>query len=213
MRTIYGMKNREVDGQILARLLSNAQSKFLTLDGLRAYRQPGNIDFMQGQKMEEHPRIAVFTGDLSYSVRKGLVTIDDALPGLSWLEVIHSPHKSPRQLLKNQWLNLHRNGWRWIPYQAGDILHRLWPGKISNSVQGTPGADYNMSAVMSRPNFRVEYVDDLHGDASLALVNDFQPYLGLSLAAPILRRSLFAIPAQGTLNLHKGRVPDYRGVC
>jgi len=34
----------------------------------------------------------------------------------------------------------------------------------------------------------------------------------MSLAAPILKASLFQIPRLGTLNLHKGKLPDYRGM-
>jgi len=43
-------------------------------------------------------------------------------------------------------------------------------------------------------------------------VQAFGADLGLSLAAPILKRTLFSSPRLGTLNLHKGRVPDYRGM-
>ena len=38
------------------------------------------------------------------------------------------------------------------------------------------------------------------------------PDLGIALGAPILREPLFSIPRLGTINLHKGRVPEYRGM-
>ena len=34
----------------------------------------------------------------------------------TWLVLLHTPAKTLRQVLRNQWLNLSRNGWRWIPY-------------------------------------------------------------------------------------------------
>jgi methionyl-tRNA formyltransferase len=43
-------------------------------------------------------------------------------------------------------------------------------------------------------------------------IRDFAPDLGLSLAASILKESLFSIPHLLTLNLHKGRLPGYRGM-
>jgi peptidoglycan/xylan/chitin deacetylase (PgdA/CDA1 family) len=43
-------------------------------------------------------------------------------------------------------------------------------------------------------------------------VRDFEPDLGISLAAPILKRALFELPRLGTLNLHKGKLPEFRGM-
>lgn len=158
-------------------------------------------------------KIAVFTGSLSYSVRKGIAEIDKALPGLDWLIVEHAPRKRPAQLLKNQWRNFKRNGWRWIPYQAGDVLRRLVPaGAARAAAAARPGAEFSSGALRARPNFRFLSVEDIHADSTLAAVRDFEPDLGLSLAAPILRPSLFKLPQHGTLNLHKGKVPDYRGM-
>jgi peptidoglycan/xylan/chitin deacetylase (PgdA/CDA1 family) len=55
-------------------------------------------------------------------------------------------------------------------------------------------------------------VNDIHASSSIAAVSDFAPDLGLSLAAPILRRPLFSLPRLGTINLHKGKLPEFRGM-
>ena len=162
--------------------------------------------------MDRQKKIVVFTGNPAYSVRKGVVEIDLAVPGLSWLIILHQPRKTPRQLLKNQWRNLRRNGWRWIPYQAEDIWHRLATHKAANPAPPFPGSEFTLSAVESRANMRLVRVTDIHAQGTLDMVKAFEPDLGLSLAAPILRRSLFLIPKLGTINLHKGKVPDYRGM-
>ncbi|MBS0446969.1 MAG: polysaccharide deacetylase family protein [Proteobacteria bacterium] len=153
-------------------------------------------------------RIVVYTADLSsHAVARGIAEIDDALPGLEWLVVVHAPKKPLPVLLRNQRLNLKRNGWRWIPYQFNDALQRLRspgsPRRHRSSIA---------AALSARPNVRVEHVADIHAESTLARVRAFGADLGLSLAAPILRRSLFALPRLGTLNLHKGRLPDYRGM-
>jgi hypothetical protein len=54
-------------------------------------------------------------------------------------------------------------------------------------------------------------VPDLHAPAILDRVRAWQPDLGAVYGAPILRPSLFGIPALGTYGIHHGRVPDYRG--
>lgn len=158
-------------------------------------------------------RIVVFTGNLSYSVRRGIAEIDNALPGLSWLIVEHAPRKRPAQLLQSQWRNFRRNGWRWIPYQTADIMRRLAPVKGgSNTAVTLPGATFTASALRARSNVQYLNVADIHAETTLATVRGFAPDLGLSLAAPILRPPLFTLPRYGTLNLHKGKVPDYRGM-
>lgn len=170
-------------------------------------------------------RVVVFTGNLSYSVRKGIVEIDEATGDLEWLVVLHAPRKTPLGLLRSQWLNLKRNGWRWIPYQLAEVWQRvrvrlrrpttagISPADVrAPSTVAPPGGLYELDALRSRPNLRLLRTEDLHGDDVLAAVRDFAPDLGLSIAAPILRKPLFELPRLGTINLHKGRVPDYRGM-
>jgi methionyl-tRNA formyltransferase len=52
---------------------------------------------------------------------------------------------------------------------------------------------------------------DLHAPECLERLRALQPDLGIVFACYRLRRSLFAIPRLGTLNLHLGKAPDFRG--
>lgn len=162
--------------------------------------------------MPDPQRIVVFTSNLSHAVCKGIVEIDRAVEGLSWLVLWHTPRKTPRQLLRSQWMNLRRNGWRWIPYQAADLWQRVFPPAVLPAPDTAPGADYESAALRQRPNLRLLKLADLQSPEALEAVRAFAPDLGLSIAAPILRPPLFALPRLGTINLHKGRVPDYRGM-
>ena len=162
--------------------------------------------------MMDRNRIVVFTGDLSFSVRKGIVTVDRTIDGLSWLVLVNTPGMSVHQLLKNQWRNFRRNGWRWIPYQAADIWRRLSARDPAADGATTPGHEFSQSALQARPGVRVLRVQDLHSPAAIEAVKAFDPHLGVALAAPILRRTLFSVPKAGTINLHKGKVPAYRGM-
>jgi methionyl-tRNA formyltransferase len=58
---------------------------------------------------------------------------------------------------------------------------------------------------------RTEVVADIHAPDVIARVRRLAPDLGLIYGAPILRPELFTIPTHGTLGIHHGRVPDYRG--
>ena len=54
-------------------------------------------------------------------------------------------------------------------------------------------------------------VPDVHAPEVLAQVRAAAPDLGVIYGAPILEPALFEIPALGTLGIHHGRVPQYRG--
>ncbi len=52
---------------------------------------------------------------------------------------------------------------------------------------------------------------DLHAPECLAHLRSLRPDLGLVFACYLLRRTLFALPRLGTLNLHLGKPPEFRG--
>lgn len=52
---------------------------------------------------------------------------------------------------------------------------------------------------------------DLHDEASLAFVRGLDADMGLIYGTRILKPSLFTIPKRGSINIHKHKVPDYRG--
>jgi len=166
-----------------------------------------------GAAGQPNRRIVVFTGDLSFQVRKGIVLVDRSTSDLSWLVLVHAPRKRPAQLVRSQWLNLRRNRWRWIPHVLAELWRRVFSGAAApDGAQALPGGEFSSAALASQGNVRIVRVDDIHAPESIGLVRDFAPRLGLALGSPILRRPLFALPEAGTLNLHKGRVPDYRGM-
>jgi peptidoglycan/xylan/chitin deacetylase (PgdA/CDA1 family) len=157
-------------------------------------------------------RIVVFTGAFDYTVRKGIVAIDDAIPELTWLVLLQRPARTLRQLLHNQAVNFRRNGWRWIPYQLADLWRRTTSQRSRRDSRSGPGSRYSERVAQERPNLRLLRVSDVHAPGSIAAVREFAPDLGLSLAAPILRRALFSLPRLGTINLHKGKLPEFRGM-
>ena len=58
---------------------------------------------------------------------------------------------------------------------------------------------------------RIHFVASLHAQRLLADIAALKPDVGAVYGGPILRPELFEIPAQGTLGIHHGRLPDYRG--
>jgi methionyl-tRNA formyltransferase len=58
---------------------------------------------------------------------------------------------------------------------------------------------------------RIHFVPDLHAGAVLAAVTALSPGVGAVYGGPILKPALFELPAQGTIGIHHGLLPRYRG--
>ena len=58
---------------------------------------------------------------------------------------------------------------------------------------------------------RIHFVTNIHAQQVLEQVKSLEPDLGLIYGSPILKPELFEIPRLGTLGIHHGRVPEYRG--
>ena len=58
---------------------------------------------------------------------------------------------------------------------------------------------------------RIRFVPNIHAQNVLEQVCALNPDLGLIYGSPILKPELFEIPRLGTLGIHHGKVPEYRG--
>lgn len=121
-------------------------------------------------------------------------------PGIGSVMILREnrPRSAPASLRKN----LKWHGPLWIPYRAAMLLIDR-----ARSKHQTPGEPIDLLP------FKIERIEvpSLRDPAVLERVRAWQPHLGLSIGAPILKEELFAIPAAGTVNLHLGKVPEFRG--
>jgi peptidoglycan/xylan/chitin deacetylase (PgdA/CDA1 family) len=159
-------------------------------------------------------RFAVFTSKPNFSVLQGIRLLLDELADSECLVMIHAPARPASKLIKNQFRNLKRHGPAWIPYQSAEIIDliadrlRSSPMRSDNGV----GERYRREALKATGRVRFESYTSINGEQAQQALADFDADLGVSLAAPILREGLFAKPRLGTINLHKGKVPEYRGM-
>src|SRR5215475_8648418 len=58
---------------------------------------------------------------------------------------------------------------------------------------------------------RIHSVTNIHNAEVLERVRSLAPDLGLIYGSPILKPELFEIPTLGTLGIHHGKAPEYRG--
>ena len=58
---------------------------------------------------------------------------------------------------------------------------------------------------------RLHFVANIHAAEVIKQVRSLSPDLGLVYGSPILKPALFEIPKDGTLGIHHGKAPEYRG--
>jgi hypothetical protein len=109
-------------------------------------------------------------------------------------------------------------GWR---YRLGDVWRRR--GFLALPVLLLEGLDWLRRFLRNPPEGlrsewrlgramrKVQTVPDIHAPDVLDQVRALAPDIGVIYGAPVLRPELFEIPRLGTLGIHHGRVPDYRG--
>ena len=74
-----------------------------------------------------------------------------------------------------------------------------------------PLSEIQLQRKIARISDRIHCVSDIHAQEVLERVRALGPDLGLIYGGPILRPTLFQIPRLGTLGIHHGKVPEYRG--
>jgi peptidoglycan/xylan/chitin deacetylase (PgdA/CDA1 family)/folate-dependent phosphoribosylglycinamide formyltransferase PurN len=93
------------------------------------------------------------------------------------------------------------------------ILHkalRLAHGVSSQPNSEAPGIEAIQRECEAR-GIGFHVTADFHRKASLAFVRELNADLGVIYGTRILKPKLFEIPVRGSINIHKHKVPDYRG--
>jgi hypothetical protein len=74
-----------------------------------------------------------------------------------------------------------------------------------------PLSEIELNRKLAKISDRIHYVPDIHAEEVIERVRSLKPELGLLYSSPILKPQLFEIPTFGTLGIHHGKVPEYRG--
>ena len=74
-----------------------------------------------------------------------------------------------------------------------------------------PRAELTLQRKLKNIQSRIHFVTNIHAQQVLEQLKSLEPDLGLIYGSPILKPELFEIPKLGTLGIHHGKVPEYRG--
>jgi methionyl-tRNA formyltransferase len=110
------------------------------------------------------------------------------------------------QSLKAVFLDLwKRRSWLAVP------LFVLWVAAKAMRFLLHPREEIALRRKLKKISDRIHFVTDIHAQNTLEQVCALNPDLGLIYGSPILKPELFEIPRRGTLGIHHGKVPEYRG--
>lgn len=159
--------------------------------------------------------ILIFTAKLDFNLRWNVVTLAEKFPNFQFTILLHAPRKQIGRLVLNQLGSLRRHGWRWIPHQSAEIVSLLRTKCFAPpSLQSPdrPGQMFTYEALELHPRIELRTVTSMDSAETQAYVKALAPDLGIALGAPILKEDLYSLPRLGTINVHKGRMPHYRGM-
>ena len=74
-----------------------------------------------------------------------------------------------------------------------------------------PRAEIALRKKLRSISGKIHFVKNIHAPEIIRRVANLHPDLGLIYGSPILKPELFEIPTIGTLGIHHGKVPEYRG--
>ncbi len=160
---------------------------------------------MNRQEAIKRPiRVVVFSSGpvLEPDLKQFLIRLethpDIALQGV----LCRARFEKPRGMIRDVW---RRRGWMAVPLLGLDLLRSMCRWLCH------PHKEIRMRKELSRLNDRIWMVPDVHAETVLRQIRDLKPDLGLVYGSPILKPALFEIPKRGTLGIHHGQVPAYRG--
>ena len=126
-----------------------------------------------------------------------------ALPGIEMAGVFIESKPTPRRsMIEKMKRSIRYDG---VAATAVKFIRRSDP---SNS--DAASIDLTRSAAASN-GIEVTEVDDYHGDGSIEQLNAANADLGVIYGTNIIKESVFSIPKLGSINLHQGLAPFYRG--
>lgn len=103
-----------------------------------------------------------------------------------------------------------RDVWRRRRWLAAPVLAVQLAGLIRRNA-AAPRRERQFRKKISRLSSRIHFVPDIHAAEVLDRIKELSPDLGLVYGSPILKPELFQIPSHGTLGIHHGKMPQYRG--
>jgi peptidoglycan/xylan/chitin deacetylase (PgdA/CDA1 family)/folate-dependent phosphoribosylglycinamide formyltransferase PurN len=170
--------------------------------------------------MERSFRVVIFSGGDPKHILRLVIRIFREVPEAEVCGILCE--RRPSKAFRERTLNFVRKlgQWDFIEYAASRVGNNLWTrgSKIGTRLLhlvhgGGPEARPALDPVQQLESLgcSLRITRDFHSQESLDFVRSLQADLGIVYGTRILKPALFSIPRLGSINIHKRKVPDYRG--
>ena len=163
--------------------------------------------------MNVHKRlkIVLITG-LSNSWIADLVARLKDIPEVEFENVICWQQKQDR--VKKIKKNIKKHGIIYIPWRIMKFINNIVFKKINvffDRILYLPKIEENLFSICSNHGIKIYEINDIHSDEGINLLSSLNCELLVVCGTGILKRTVFELPKIGTINLHQGEVPKYKG--
>ena len=153
---------------------------------------------------DDRVRVVVFCGGpvLQADVKRFICRLEEHQEIEFVAAICQSSGQTLRSILRDLW---RRRRWLAVPLAIVELGRRI------GSLLSHPIATARLNRKVRDVSDRIHFVPDIHASEVLQHVQSLAPDLGLIYGSPILKPDLFEIPRLGTLGIHHGKAPEYRG--
>ena len=168
-------------------------------------------------------RVVFLVGGDTASTR---ATIDAVcrLPGVEPVGVLKDTARPTiARRLRNLKRNLRREGWSYVVHRGLAAAREFTDALVDRVIvsaedvhvllrEAFPERGFSLEDLGRKHRFAIHAAGNLNEAEAIGILRSLQADLGIVLGTRILKPAIFTVPRLGCINLHKGRVPDYRGM-
>ncbi|MGP8270794.1 MAG: formyltransferase family protein [Terracidiphilus sp.] len=173
--------------------------------------------------MESLLKVIFLVGNDNPSTRQSIEAVC-RLPGLEPVGVlVDTEVASFRQRRKNLIRNIRANGWSYPVFRVVRAICTATSAAVNNAVvsqtevgkvlkKAFPDVCFSLAELGEKYGMTIYAVGNLNSAEAVRVLGECGADLGIVVGTRVLRAGTFGVPRMGCINLHKGKVPEYRGL-
>lgn len=168
-------------------------------------------------------KVAFLVGHDSPSTRQGIEAVC-RLPGVDPVGVLMDTEAvSFRRRQRNLFRNIRANGWSYPVFRIVEAIRTATSAAVNHAAfsrtearkvlkKAFPNTCFSLAELGEKYGMAIHAVGNLNSANAIRVLGECGADLGIVLGTRILKASTFGVPRMGCINLHKGKVPEYRGM-
>ena len=168
-------------------------------------------------------KVAFLVGKDSPSTRQSIEAVC-RLPGLEPVGVLMDTEVvSFRRRQKNLFRNTRANGWSYPLFRIVEAICTATSTAVNNAAvsrtevskvleKAFPNTCFSLAELGEKYGMTIHAAGNLNSANAIRVLGECGADLGIVLGTRILKAGTFGVPRMGCINLHKGKVPEYRGM-